>query len=175
MEHSNQVWKQHKIPFEHTGKPCHWPSGPHVTCGEPIRSNPSLQTTFTVSWGAYCVLSPGFICLFATAGAEQMIFDTKSEGKNNRLWQNHDVWWSITRIHHERATLICRASLFSTNLGLRDLLPYNPLTSNTLLKWLLHYTSSQYFVFWWAWPLETLECYNKTKVNLCDDFNMTKG
>ncbi len=50
--------------------------------------------------------------------------------KNIWLCQNHDIWWSITRILHERATLSYRARLFSTNLG--DSLPYNPLTSNTL-------------------------------------------
>ncbi len=44
-----------------------------------------------------------------------LTLDQKEE--NIRLCQNHDVWWSITRIHHERATLSYRASLFSTNLG----------------------------------------------------------
>lgn len=35
----------------------------------------------TVSWGVYCVISPGFIHPFATAGAKHMIFDTKPEEK----------------------------------------------------------------------------------------------
>lgn len=42
----------------------------------------------TVSWTVYCVLSPGLIHLFATAGAEQMIFDTKPEEKITILFNN---------------------------------------------------------------------------------------
>lgn len=64
----------------HSGKPCHWPSGPHVTCAGPIRSKPSLQLTPTMSLGLYRNLDP-CILPFATVGAEQLITDNKQRYK----------------------------------------------------------------------------------------------
>lgn len=64
----------------HSGKPCHWPSGPHVTCGGPIRSKPSLQLMPTMSLCLYRSLDPR-ILPFATVGAEQLITDNKQGHK----------------------------------------------------------------------------------------------
>lgn len=68
---------------------------------------------FTVSWGAYCVLSPGFISLFATAGAEQMIFDTEPEGGKKTtncakiMTSGDQLQESYTRGQHLAAEPVC--------------------------------------------------------------------